>query len=256
MHACPTQCWQHGGAAESTHQAASVTGCRSKHIPEMAVRQEARGLPHFGNWHAKLGLLTAALSTSSAVGGALAFGKMGLLQLFPQHLQPQIKTAHRMVSGSLQYRAFLGTNSRGCTIFGMWCTGSLPCCIYLPWSVWSMLQHELVGQAMHTLHKCDAHVLGITLVLNLVPNVLASPVPPAHAVCLTPAGGAAVACRQSWGLSASVVCCVRLAWRPPCLRLWWQSWACSCGPPTRSAPCLPAAAQVFAVAAAWHATRP
>ena len=66
----------------------------------LILAQEVRGLPHFGALHAKLGLLTAALSTASAIGGALAFGKTGLLQLFPAHVQPKIKAAHRTVGGA------------------------------------------------------------------------------------------------------------------------------------------------------------
>ena len=54
-------------------------------------------VPHFANLHARLGLTAAALATLSAVGGALAFGKTGLLQLFPRDWQPRIKRAHRSV---------------------------------------------------------------------------------------------------------------------------------------------------------------
>lgn len=37
------------------------------------------------------------LSVASAAGGALAFGKTGLLQFVPKDLQPVIKAAHRNV---------------------------------------------------------------------------------------------------------------------------------------------------------------
>ncbi len=64
----------------------------------MCALQEIRGTPHFTNLHSWTGLATLALATLTPIGGALAFGKTGLLQLFPKGLQPVVKTAHRNVS--------------------------------------------------------------------------------------------------------------------------------------------------------------
>ncbi|KAK9833176.1 hypothetical protein WJX74_009411 [Apatococcus lobatus] len=57
--------------------------------------KEIRGTPHFSNWHARTGLAAMSLSVLSALGGAVAFGKTGLLQFVPKDVQPVIKTAHR-----------------------------------------------------------------------------------------------------------------------------------------------------------------
>ena len=59
--------------------------------------QEIRGTPHFSNKHAWTGLTAMGLAGASSVGGAVAFGKTGLLQQLPRDLQPVIKAAHRNV---------------------------------------------------------------------------------------------------------------------------------------------------------------
>ena len=66
-------------------------------VKSLWLLQEIRGTPHFSNWHSKTGLTAMTLAGLSAVGGAVAFGKIGLLQLFPKDVQPIVKTAHRNV---------------------------------------------------------------------------------------------------------------------------------------------------------------
>ncbi|KAK9865930.1 hypothetical protein WJX84_000338 [Apatococcus fuscideae] len=79
------------------HALWQVAGLALVAIAIWAVYQskEIRGTPHFTNLHSWTGLATLALATLTPIGGALAFGKTGLLQLFPKGLQPVVKTAHR-----------------------------------------------------------------------------------------------------------------------------------------------------------------
>ena len=60
--------------------------------------QVIHGKRHFQSLHAKFGLATFILAVIAPLGGLISFRKLGLLQRFPDKLQPRIKWLHRNVS--------------------------------------------------------------------------------------------------------------------------------------------------------------
>lgn len=64
--------------------------------------------PHLTSVHAKCGALTSSMAITAAVGGMLAFKKLGLIHMFPNHLHGTLKWIHRNL-GLLTYISALAT---------------------------------------------------------------------------------------------------------------------------------------------------
>lgn len=68
---------------------------------QIIVMQVERGLSHLGTAHSLFGAATLLMTVASALGGALSFGKVGLLQFVPEQHHARIKGAHRQVCDHL-----------------------------------------------------------------------------------------------------------------------------------------------------------
>ncbi|KAG2492371.1 hypothetical protein HYH03_009319 [Edaphochlamys debaryana] len=66
------------------------------------------GKPHFVSLHAKFGLATLILSTLLPLWGLVSFRRLGIIQRFPERLQPVIKMLHRRL-GLLTWLLALAT---------------------------------------------------------------------------------------------------------------------------------------------------
>lgn len=65
------------------------------------VSRVDRGLPHLGTLHAVLGFIVLLLTAATALGGTLAFGKTGLLQLVPEQHRATVKAVHRKAGAAV-----------------------------------------------------------------------------------------------------------------------------------------------------------
>ena len=62
------------------------------------TEQVNRELPHLASLHSVSGTATLLLTAATALGGALAFGKVGLLQWVPSEHRQHVKEHHKKVA--------------------------------------------------------------------------------------------------------------------------------------------------------------
>lgn len=77
------------------------------------------GKQHWKSVHAKFGLATFILGIVAPLGGLISFRRLGLLQKFPDKLQPRIKWAHRNI-GILTWLLALVTVQLALTHHAVW----------------------------------------------------------------------------------------------------------------------------------------
>ncbi|CAL8469828.1 g9370 [Coccomyxa elongata] len=77
------------------------------------------GKEHFKSVHGKFGLATFILGIVAPLGGLISFRRLGLLQKFPDKMQPRIKWAHRNI-GILTWLLALVTIQLALTHHAVW----------------------------------------------------------------------------------------------------------------------------------------